>query len=438
MNWLDVKLGDVAPAESGFGFPREFQGRQEGSIAFYKVGDMNHPANQREMVVSGNYVDRVTLKRLRAKSFPPGTIIFPKIGAAIATGKKRMLSSEATYDNNVMGLVPTALVHPSYLYYWTILFDFTTISNKGPVPSIRKSEIESLPFRLPTPSEQRRIVDVLDQADALRRRRRAADERAQRILPALFHKLFGDPVANSKNWPLEVLDEPTADFHYGTSARCEKSSDGLPVLRIPNIVRGELDLGDLKFAQLPHNEVEALRLEKGDILFVRTNGNPDYVGRCAVFDLEQQYLFASYLIRGRFNPAKFSPYYLVACLSSPGGRRMMAPAIRTTAGQSNISATGLRRIQVPCPPLELQAVFAEQLLDIAQRTKAQRVVGGKLDLLSAVLLHRAFTGELTAKWREAHKDQLEVEMQQQLAALERVKAVKPERGRKSKKVTTES
>ncbi len=61
---------------------------------------------------------------------------------------------------------------------------------------------------LPPLSEQRRIVEILDQADALRKKRAEADAKAARILPALFYKMFGDPATNPKGWPTKRLGDP--------------------------------------------------------------------------------------------------------------------------------------------------------------------------------------------------------------------------------------
>ena len=195
MKWGKRQLGDLAEIQSGFGFPREEQGRTDQDIPFYKVGDMNLPGNETEMQVRANTVSRETLKSLGGRAFPAGTTIFPKIGAAIATEKKRILVEEATYDNNVMGLIPRAGVEGRFLFYWSRSFRLMSVANIGPVPSIRKSEMERVDVPYFPHSEQRRIVELLDQADALRKQRAEADQLADRILPALFLKLFGDPTS---------------------------------------------------------------------------------------------------------------------------------------------------------------------------------------------------------------------------------------------------
>ena len=105
--WPMVAVGgSVAAVESGFGFPRAFQGKTEENIPFLKVSDMNLPSNEMHIVSWNNSISNDVLRELKAKSFPHGTVIFPKIGAAIATNKKRILARESTYDNNVMGIIP--------------------------------------------------------------------------------------------------------------------------------------------------------------------------------------------------------------------------------------------------------------------------------------------------------------------------------------------
>lgn len=89
--WATVRLGDIARCKGGFGFPLESQGQKAGEYPFFKVSDMNLSGNQRFMLSSNNWIDASTLKRLKAKTFPPSSIIFPKIGAALLTNKKRML-----------------------------------------------------------------------------------------------------------------------------------------------------------------------------------------------------------------------------------------------------------------------------------------------------------------------------------------------------------
>lgn len=164
--WRD--MSQVAEVRSGWGFPHSHQGSGVGEIPFYKVSDMNLHGNETKMFAANNYVNLHTAKKLGVKPAPAGTVIFPKIGAAVGTNKKRLLTKSSAYDNNVMGLVPASSLDSQYLYYWMQTFDLLKIANNsGAVPSIRKSEMESLKIPVPSLREQCQIAEKLSKLDDL-------------------------------------------------------------------------------------------------------------------------------------------------------------------------------------------------------------------------------------------------------------------------------
>lgn len=311
------------------------------------------------------------------------------------------------------------VVMREYLKYFLLRLGAFGVLSDG-VEAATKSRSRIKPFQLlrqkcifPPISEQRRIIEILSQADALNKKHAKVSATADLVLPSLFYKMFGDPASNPKEWNQATLGAVTTDFRYGTSERCDSENVGLPVLRIPNVIGDELDLSDLKYAELPAAEVARLMLHNGDILFVRTNGNRNYVGRSAVFDLDIPYLYASYLIRARLDFDRVNPWFVTFYLRTSAGRRAMSPFIRTTAGQSNISVEGLSQIPLFLPPLPLQHDFASQVLAMRKFNRRRSEVAERLECLFKNLLHRAYSGDLTAKWREAHMKELLAEMEEQ-------------------------
>src|SRR5262245_42487525 len=169
----------------------------------------------------------------------------------------------------------------------------------------------------------------------------------------------------------------------------------------------------MKYVPVSPSEFERYRLYEGDLLSVRTNGNPDYVGRSALFEPELieengyapgQFIYASYLIRARLRQEMVNPYYLQQFLRTNFGRRAIRSRCRTSAGQYNINTGGLGAVPILLPPLPLQNAFAAQAADVRAVAKLQGTSRKQIDLFFSVLLHQAFSGELTAKWREANKD----------------------------------
>lgn len=160
--WRWVTLGSVCDVVNGFGFPEHLQGRKDLPYPFIKVSDMN--ALGAEVVVSSavNTVDKDILNSLRARIYPSRTIIFPKVGGALLTNKKRILGKDSCFDNNVMGLVPRD-ADADFLFCWFQTVDLRTLCNIQALPSIKQSRIAALRFPMPANAEQKRIAAILNE-----------------------------------------------------------------------------------------------------------------------------------------------------------------------------------------------------------------------------------------------------------------------------------
>jgi hypothetical protein len=143
---------------------------------------MNLPGNESCMISHNNAVSRAALAAMKAKTHPAGTIIFPKVGAAIATNKKRMLTREATFDNNVMGIVPSDRINPKFLLTWLAGFNLSNWASESHPPSMRQGTVEDQGIPLPPLPEQTRIVAELD-AEAARM------EAVRGLIPAFEAKI---------------------------------------------------------------------------------------------------------------------------------------------------------------------------------------------------------------------------------------------------------
>lgn len=190
------------------------------------------------------------------------------------------------------------------------------------------------------------------------------------------------------------------DARYGTSVKCHKDmTHGVPVLRVPNIARGLLDLSDLKFTRLSKSDLSKLMLHEGDVLVCRTNGSLDLVGKAAVTqNLSRPHAFASYLIRLRLDESTALPHYFHCFLSSQFGRQQIEEKARTTAGQFNLNLEILGGLAVPLPPLDEQREIVRRVAALFKLADAieRRVAAGtkRADKLTQAILARAFRGEL--------------------------------------------
>lgn len=274
----------------------------------------------------------------------------------------------------------------------------TNVVSGAKMPRMVMSEFWKYSVPVPSVPEQRRIAVILDQADSLRDQRRQALAELDLLTQAVFVELFGETLAKPER---DSLGSLVQEFRYGTS---EKSSEsGFPALRIPNVANGHLDLADLKTVPVTSAEFERLRLTDGDLLFVRTNGNPEYVGRCAVFNQSvvsatgyepAKFIYASYLIRARLRKDSISPIVLQRYLHDGEGRRALRAVCKTSAGQYNVNTESLGGIQIPRFPKELQEVFVRRLQAIESLKDTRRAALTETERLFAALQHSAFTGAL--------------------------------------------
>jgi len=291
-----------------------------------------------------------------------------------------------------------------YLFHWTRNPSFVAAmvrrATGANYPAVSDRIVKESRIPLPPLPEQRRIAAILDKTGAIRRKRQQTLDLADQFLRSAFLDLFGDPVTNPKGWPVIEFGELLSDISYGTSKKCtsERTVGTTPILRIPNILGGEISWDDLKHCALDARELDKLRLEDGDLLFVRTNGNPEYIARCAVFDgNDEPVAFASYLIRARFREgADALPVFLREQFSFPTYRSRLVRETRTTAGNFNISSKGLRRLRLVLPPMREQEQFFRAIEAIVRLRKKYATAQTSEEALLGSVTQRAFRGELSA------------------------------------------
>lgn len=203
-------------------------------------------------------------------------------------------------------------------------------------------------------------------------------------------------IAIPEGWRWASVDELVAITQYGSSAKTSDDVSGVPVLRMGNIQRGEIDWSSLKYLPLDHTEFPELFLQTGDVLFNRTN-SVELVGKSAVFrGSDRAVSYASYLIRLRCSA--ILPDLLVRYVNSQYGRAWIDQVASQQVGQANVNGSKLKALGVPLPPPAEQAEML-RLLDIAfarsDRLEAEAASARTLlDRLESTLLAKAFRGEL--------------------------------------------
>ncbi len=189
----------------------------------------------------------------------------------------------------------------------------------------------------------------------------------------------------------------------GLGARPSDSPPGLPILRISaGTSRADaiVDESDHKYLQVSSREAALYRLEPGDLLACRFNGNLRFVGRFSLFSgyTGETRLYPDKLIRFRIDRARAEPAFVRYAMNSPKRRASIEAFCATTAGNIGISASNLKTIPMPVPPLSEQRRILEYLDNLQAKVDAlkalQAQAAAELDALVPSILDKAFKGEL--------------------------------------------
>ncbi|MEM3382305.1 MAG: restriction endonuclease subunit S, partial [Candidatus Bathyarchaeia archaeon] len=196
-----------------------------------------------------------------------------------------------------------------------------------------------------------------------------------------------------KEWQIVKLGEVLELCQYGLSVRFGEAGK-YRILKMDDIVNGVVISDNAKYIDLDERTFDNFRLEKGDILFNRTNSY-ELVGRTGIFLLDGNYTFASYLIRLRpkkeIMDSQFLTYYMV--FSNNRLRQLATRAVH----QANINATNLQSFTIPVPPLSEQKQIAETLLSLDKKLELENKEKAKLERIKQGLMDLLLTGKIRIK-----------------------------------------
>lgn len=257
--------------------------------------------------------------------------------------------------------------------------------------SVSIGNLKPIPVGIPPLPDQRRIAAILDQAEALRVKRREALAQLDSLTQSIFIEMFGDPVSNPKNWMMLPFSE-ACETRLGKmlDARQQTGQDKRRYLRNANVQWFRVDLYDLLEMDFDSDARRTFNLQMGDLLICE-GGEP---GRAAVWQgqLEDIY-FQKALHRGRPKAGIAAPEYLVWLLWFLAHNGGLGDHV-TAATIAHLTGEKLKAMPIPVPPLGLQQNFATRLQSLDALKATHCAALQELDSLFASLQHRAFRGEL--------------------------------------------
>ena len=239
---------------------------------------------------------------------------------------------------------------------------------------------------------------MLDRAEALRAKRRAALDELDSLTPSIFFDMFGDPAAQIRRFPIQplvaLLGQPLQNGAYYPK---ESYTDvgGVEMVHMSDAFYEIVPRGNLKRVVCSASDIEKYALSELDVLIARRSLTLEGAAKpCLIPKSNEPLIFESSFIRVTPHPHKVTALYLYHYLGNERVKQKCVQPYITQSTISGINQSNLARVPISVPPIPLQREFAKRVAAVERLKAAQRASLAELDELFASLQHRAFRGEL--------------------------------------------
>lgn len=382
MNAKQVELGGLVDIVMGQAPPGEACNKEERGTIFVKAGEFQ----ERTPIIR-----EWTTKPL--KHAKTNDVLLCVVGAT--AGKV----NQSTFDCAIGRSVAAVRARDDYL---DPLFLFQFLQTKvgglrgksqGAAQGVITREmIQSLSLVLPTLSEQRRIAAILDQADALRVKRKEALAQLDSLTQAIFIDMFGDPVINPKKWQILALSKACVNITDGTHDTPKRVSKGIPFITSKNIRPFQLDLADLEYVTLETYQeiIKRCHPKFEDVLYTNIGAN---VGNAVMNQLTFEFSLKNVALI-QPNKLYLNSTFLESLLNYETFKQNILGKSSTGGAQKFIPLKTLREINIVLPPIETQVSYASRVAEVRKISLKHTSALGGLNELFASLQSSAFRGEL--------------------------------------------
>ncbi|MFP4028466.1 MAG: restriction endonuclease subunit S [Candidatus Brocadiia bacterium] len=404
IEWEVKLIKDCCRYVSGSGFPEEYQGKKRGDYPFYKVSDMNNYT--KFMGDSNNYVGEVEVEKLNLKTAPKDAVIFPKLGAALETNKRRILSRESIFDNNIAALIATD-INNRFLYYVLQTIDLGILGNSGTVPSINKSTIEKLQLLCPPLPEQKKIAAILSRVDEAIRTTEEIIDRTEELKKGLMQDLLTRGIGHDEFKEVQIgpkrLSAPACWEKVKAGDLCKvkggkrlpkgegyaEEKTEFPYLRVVDFSNGSIDPSELQYLKPDTQQKIARYTITCKDVFISIAGTIGVVGIVPDF-LDNANLTEN---AAKLYDLQVDQKYLYYYLSGKLGQDEID---RFTIGstQPKLALKRIKKINVLVPPKKEQKQIASILSRVDEKLQTEREYREELTELKRGLMQDLLTGKV--------------------------------------------
>lgn len=259
--------------------------------------------------------------------------------------------------------------------------------------SVSIGNLRTIPVTIPPLPEQRRIAAILDQADALRAKRREALAQMDSLTQSIFIEMFGDPASNPRAWPVVALSKLIRDddsINYGVVQPGDALDEGVPLIRVGDLVDGEFSASTLKRIDPSiESAYKRTRLRGDEVLL-------SCVGSIGVTVLATPAMKGFNIARAvaRIPLAEgINRIFVGSYVKTDAVQNYFKGELRTVA-QPTLNIKQIAETKVYSPPLALQESFAAKVQAVEALRNSHKAALAEANSLFASLQHRAFAGQL--------------------------------------------
>ena len=255
--------------------------------------------------------------------------------------------------------------------------------------------VKALDFKIPSSDEQNHVVEVLDKVTELISLRKQQLAKLDELVKARFVEMFGDSVANTKNFPSTTLETVMTVFPqnglYKPQTDYVQDDTGIPILRIDAFYNGKVtNWKTLKRLICSETEIDRYLLRENDIVINRVN-SIEYLGKCAhIVGLKEKTVFESNMMRFHIDEKKVNAVYVTEVLCTEDIYRQILRRAKKSVNQASINQEDVKSLEILVPPLSFQNQFAAFVERVDKQKQTVQQSLEKLELMKKALMQEYF------------------------------------------------
>ncbi|MCI6460765.1 MAG: restriction endonuclease subunit S [Prevotella sp.] len=367
--WEYKKLGEVCQVSAGQGAPQGEDNYSDVGTPFVKAGNLVELINGKQESDIQKVSDEVA-KAHRLVLYKTGSVVFAKSGMSCMKGHVYTLKNDCYVVSHLAILQPQNISSAYLNYYLQYHKPNNLIKDEG-YPSISLKDIENSIISIPSNIErENRVVSELDKINELIRLKKEQLKDYDNLSQSIFYEMFGDPVVNEKGWEVKKFSE-VASFKNGLNFGKNENGYSYKILGVGDfknnyVVNSSL----LEYINLNDELSSDYFLKPEDLVFVRSNGSKELVGRCVSVDCTEPTTYSGFCIRCRLDEnSGVLPMYLLYICKNKGIREYLTQSGRG-CNISNVNQKILNSTDIIIPPLSKQELFIQRI-ELIEKQKAE-------------------------------------------------------------------